>query len=181
MRAFSTKSRADFATAINYFQDENIRLEKKFQEMVNSHNLQVTEKNQVIAEKDRVIAHKDMLIGKHKMALLPQDIEINDENGEIRLGNIGKRGFVEDWEADRVRDLKKQKTGLNEEVRILAAKRNELSAQIKELKGKGKSGNIGAELQNGAWDQNTVMNGQSVVGAVEVETSVTVGSPAMKT
>ena len=125
----------------------------------------------MIAEKDASIANKDMLIGKYKMCLLPHGIHLDEENGEIQLSSIGKRGMGEDDEADRVRNLKKRKVDLHVEVDDLAMQKEKLLSEVKGLKDKAKAADQGEALKDGELGKSEGLIGGSLAPFEQLESS----------
>jgi uncharacterized protein YlxW (UPF0749 family) len=128
----------DFTRTLVHFETENNELENKIQDLSQTHDIQSAEKDRKIADRDAAIIHKEMLIEKYRICLLPYGIQIDEENGELKLGSISKRGLEEDYEDSRVCDVKKRKVDLQAELDKLEEQKEKLLAEVKDLKDKGK-------------------------------------------
>lgn len=128
-------------------------LEAQIEEMTKAHASMVTQMNGTIQYKDSVIAHQTMLLEKYRMVLLPSGVKINHDNGKVILGSIGKRGFEESWEEERVQNLKRRKMALQEDVDKLTAMKNNLD-RAADSKGMGKDLEQGDGLASESYHQS---------------------------
>jgi hypothetical protein len=148
---------SNFCKTVANIEQENEEMENRIHNMDVDHKDQIAEKDCILAEKDALLAHKDMLIAKYKMCLTPHEIQIDESNGELILGSIGKRGMVEDYEDARIRELKKQKVNLHKEVdeleeykeKLLAGLKVHTGGRMSSLIGLGEASTQGENLGNG--------------------------------
>ena len=153
----------DFVKNLTNYEKDIDELEARIDSIEQTHSAQIALKDRMIQDRETTIVHQNSLIEQYKIALAPSGIRIDHENGELILGSIGKRGFEENYEEDRVRELKRLKVALQEEVSDLAAKRLMFEGQVK---GKGKLLGDGERLENDKakiLDQCDGLDGQSFV------------------
>lgn len=130
MKAKHRQQCKDFVKNLTNYENDISELEARIDLIKQMHSAEIALKDRIIQDKEAAIVHQNLLTEKYKIALAPSGVQIDHENGELILGSIGKRGFEENYEEERVRDLKRLKVALQEEFDDLAAKRLMLEGQV---------------------------------------------------